>query len=199
MSDSATDKTTLDAAPWEALAASGVIPFDAVGDPARVFLYVAECPTCDGERPCLVCGGASWITGESPHPAPEDVEALVARGWPAMMGAEQLAREALAALAPFGVAPMSRVRWRVDHDDEPEDHETAGPGSWCLEGMPTESACVRVGRAGRLWAQSETTRLGWVQSGHIPAIEALWRAGFVLDQVDLDGTATLCLVVAGAP
>jgi hypothetical protein len=95
----------------ETLCQRGVLPSSFVGDPTRWF-FCAKCARagwqCDAPVACVCEGG-----GEVPATL-ADLVAWASLGAPAIERAEDLAREAVARLAPWGVARGPRqVVWRV--------------------------------------------------------------------------------------
>lgn len=73
---------------WEAFANEGVITHDAVDDPHRRF-------------------------EASTHPSSPDDAVTFAVRWPAVMAAEELMRDAVARLRPWGAETCEHVTWRV--------------------------------------------------------------------------------------
>ena len=175
---------------WEILAERGVIPNDAPDDPRR------GCVCWCGIRreDACQCRGR----GVCPHPAAiADVVTLAAR-WSAVLATEELARVVALRLAPWGVAPVARVTWRVGERDtgmpagwhrNANDHAGDGDESWdarwqLLHGAGEPYPWWR-GHA-ELWSERDA-RAG--QCPHEPYL-AILRLGFAIDRIG-DGEATL--------
>lgn len=101
---------------FERLTTAGVLPLSWTGDPTRAFW----CRGCAGHgrlipTPDFAGGECSWCRGNPSLPSRiEDLVAWASLGVLAIERAEEFAREAVARLAPWGVARGPRqVVWRV--------------------------------------------------------------------------------------
>lgn len=119
-----------------------------------------HCNAVTGSEVCDLC----WQRDDRPRTIP-DIVAVAARGVPAILRAEQVAREAPTVLRGYGCPQPTRVVWRVGYRMLPGDF------AWRLRGP------YGVQRDG-------AASFPGVVAGPVRAVAELWRMGLALDGID---------------
>ena len=193
------------AAAWETFFARGMLPESWVGEGVRRFW----CDACEGSgdrngwyNGCTTCENKGATAAP---PSLAWAVSLTVRGVEPLVRAELLAREAVARLAPFGVAARERrVVWRVGEVNT-SDPPKGWPGG-CL-GSPDSEAWTDLWQAAvgeghfapwwkahiEMWPKGDAAPL----CPHEPAMELL-GLGFALDAVDADTIVLVCPLLGGA-
>lgn len=158
---------------WETYVARGVIPASWAEDPARRFLRGSARVDARSKLERLFDGALE-------EARPGFLEAVILAADPhGMVAAEELARQVISALAPWGAPAPARVLWRfteIDATQRTRSHESFPGGQWA-------SFCATHALGGRRGFTAEQERLRASIVGDDRADALRWEGAAVVDFV----------------